>query len=396
MPDPAKLKSFLDRTTKAMQDAVDRGDQAGVDQYEKFLDRANAVGERLIGQQGPQGQPGPKGLAGVVPPEQEAPPTLQPPTSKIQQDIEGESMPPPGAKKPSQAAEYEAWALKHQQDTPDTLHKYLFGDRQPTPPALTDTQTPAQVMQGTSAGMGFGGPTYDAVTPALQVLQKGLDAPSNLMNMINPGVKPAINAPPNASLVTPAVDPEEGPVANGPYLGTPDTTGPSSDELYKTTLGAGYGKQDAKPDGMEEPKFFSLHRLAQILLTGAPSAVRSFDQEKGRYDNRKNQLEDRKYMAGVRQQDQTWHAQVQAMKDKTESQKAMATLLPHLAREKARPFLLAADKASTRMGDMMRMIPPPAQDDPRMLALQREVDENLRHANEATAEAFAPLNPKGK
>lgn len=48
MPDLQKLYSFLDRTNKHLQFALQNGDKAGVDMYEQMLDRANRVGERAL------------------------------------------------------------------------------------------------------------------------------------------------------------------------------------------------------------------------------------------------------------------------------------------------------------------------------------------------------------
>lgn len=433
MPDPAKLKSFLERTQRAMQDAVSRGDQKGVDQYEQFLDRANNVGMRMLGQGG-QG-----GLSQMAPSQTPQTPQLmagEEPTSKIESDFEGETMPPPGAKPvrkpdPADSALNEILGLgKHnafeaqKADTLGSIDKTLgfmdemnadrktladakridsgtgwFPDIDLALEQAKKIQSPPPDYRRMAAVGGGGMPQVGA--PVQEAPQAVADTMANADNGFLAtlggalGGKAAppkeVNAPP-----IPETNPEEGPVSTDwKPLGTPETTGPSSEELYKYTQGPANPNAEAEKAAAqygEEPKFFSLHRLAQILLTGAPSAVRSFDQEKAAYEGRKFHTNERMATEKRADKDQSWRMQVQSMKDKVESQKAMATLLPHAAREQARPYLQAAESASKRIGDMMRMIPPPPPEDPRWGRFEREYNENLQRANEVTEAAFKPLN----
>ena len=75
MPDPNKIKDFLSRTAASLQKAMDSGDAEGVNRFERMLDRAMPMAEKLASQPPPAPMPGATGPAGP----QGAPPEAQEP-----------------------------------------------------------------------------------------------------------------------------------------------------------------------------------------------------------------------------------------------------------------------------------------------------------------------------
>lgn len=420
MPDLNKLKSFMERTQRALQSATDAGDQASVDQYEQFLDRANSVAERAVA--GPQGQPGATGKPGsnLPQPPQEAP-QLMAPVSKIEADIEGESMPPPGAKKkpdPASSALDSVILEGMKNDTLSSIDKTIAAgneysqdsallramrklERDPELETALEQakriQTPDpdyRRMTAVAGGTAFppGAPVQEAPQAVIDAAAQA-DSPflGSLGAALGGKVKQMVNAPPKQE--TP-VDDEYTPV---PELINPpshdihdEETRPSLPQTVLSKPGAFPPTVPQKPVE-EEPKFFSLHRLAQILLTGAPSAVRSYDQEKQGFLNRQYGRERQNQLDKRNAVDNSWRERIQESRAKIESQKAMASLLPYQAREEARVYLQAADNASKRTGDLMRMIPPPPPEDPRWAQYFREEQEALKAVEEINKRVFASL-----
>lgn len=452
MPDPKRLASFLQRTQRAMQDAVDRGDQAGVDQYENFLDRGNALGERMLGRNnqqsvsnlpqapqeppqlgaagpsGPEGDSGTPGGAPTSPHEFQRGSLVAPEDaanvngSKIANDIAQESAPSkyssplqqmingvPRANKAQINAPlgpqdfsvsgppqpYNPAPLPPVEDNPFTLSNILdkaasYGELIAMP-AVSATRTflnskAGQAFRPVNAAKDLASGVSDAVARAKAMFS---DNPLMATAAMGSGASPTRRTPAPVT-GTSVSDPEYTP---GPMIDTSKPSNIHDEETRPEAAPKSYltvNPNFRNPDD-QEPKFFTLHRLAQILLTGAPSAVRSYDREKEGFEQRQYAKENRAYQSQQHKQDQGWHMQVQAMKDKIESQKAYAALIPPMVREQARAYLNEADLKNKQIDALNRQIPPPDANDPRLIKLQGEVNSALDEARKIATQGFNPV-----
>lgn len=302
MPDPKRLASFLQRTQQAMQDAVTKGDQQSVDQYENFLDRGNALGEKMVGMAGPGGQQGPTGLAGMTPPGDTPPPpqlgasnappeghvnTLVGGTPPIADDRNGETANPftlAGVGKPQSTLDQ---IMKGVPKAPPTVYS-----------GPTNADTSGYVPKDPSAPPGRATwrlPTFGefgkAAFPGLYAAGKALMPSDSQASELSQGVQDigeSMDPSLKANLGQPYHEPQ---LELDSKRGTSDNPGVGQEQFgdpeTKLSLDDALKNTQDKPDIQAEllklkqqlgnkPTFFTLENLAMLLLMGAPKTYAHF------------------------------------------------------------------------------------------------------------------------
>ncbi len=375
MPDLGRLKDFLERTQRAMQTSVDNGDQQGVDQYENFLDRATAVAERHLGQQGPAGQEGPQGLAGLAPkPQQDAPQlmagddpgpqngpfkTLVGGAESLGQDRDGETSNPftlAGVGKPNSALNTMVNGVPNAPKTNAKADRSTYpAFTPPTAPPMTGGRVKWHLPAMRDLPV-IGPPlmAYDALmaTPAAQSAAQGVQ---DIGEELDPSLK--------ANLGKPYVKPDDEFVKPDQYPAYPGTAQPNDPEV-KISLDDALKNTSANPDIQAElaklkaqlgdkPHFFTLENLAMLLLMGAPRAYGHFkgelhDWKKSNMAIDQMGLQYQFGKAGDKNKQLNHDADLKQKREAT-----AAGLLPHIVTAKQKPVL---DQMNALKGEMNTII----------------------------------------
>lgn len=381
MPDPNKLASFLQRTQKAMQDAVTRGSQAEVDQYENFLDRGNALGERLLGAQGPQGGAGQQGAAGSnlpSPPQDQSqgPPQLMDSgAQKGPTDMRGKLVTDPVASlSDNRDQETNPFTLAGVGKPQSSLQQLTNGiPKAPvTSYAGTNSSSPSAATPPPSGGnsMGLRGllpsagdwslPKVDTSKLGLSGMLPGMGSQSSTAAPWTTPGWPGTGDVRKATAPSAAYGSEENPIqgSGGPgqeQYGDPETKVSLDDVLKNTQNNPDIQAELLKLKNSlgDKPQFFTLENLAMLLLMGAPKAYSHFKGELGDWQKNNMAIDQLGLQYKVGKAGDASKMAHWAQQSKDANAATAATLLPHIVSSKQAPM---KDEMNDIAGEMRTII----------------------------------------
>lgn len=408
MPDLRRLQDFLGRTQKHLQFAMDNGDEDGTNQYEGFMDRANALAERALGQGG-QSQPmmadGPQD--GTTPQKNSYSsndflntPALNDPSGKLKIDLSQEVTDPfKKAVNPIQGAmdRYGAQPAGSQlnilkslgqsqgqaEAPPFTSFMSNMFQGAPSPEQQRQANPMPEAPQFDPAAYGkslmpdIGGTTK----PGAAHTQWGYPVGDPLPSGSSPKLIPSAPTP----KLDQAYEGQEPAVMPGKYESDP-TFRNRIDSMGQIAGTKNYAKSPQELEFLDrverevgsKPSFFTLENIAMLLLMGAPRAYQNFQNDKKNYQQGVAGVAKGMRAETATQGAQAFRSQQNDLNRKVEERKAMATFLPHLAREKAAGAMAKVKALSGEIQRVQGQIPPPAENDPRILKLKQEIETALQ------------------
>ena len=418
MPDLQKLHSFLGRTNSFLQQALQSGDRQQVEYYERLLDRANSLGERVINGGGVASGPSPITVAGPqeqpqsqAQPAQTQSPGLAPPSTQGQSLVDLKSL---NGQSPSTKLQLDldqelkpvTSPFTGQQANPIQKAMDQYPTAKPAPYSGPTSANPYATPSSSGSSPQFNSMMY---TDGLQTSGSGQGmSPTSALgatDWLKPGQPgplakmggpywEVLGEPKPTTEVTP-IEPEQAVVE--PSIGGEPETMPSRFEIdpelrarYDNVQGLSQEQQAAntaefvrkaefekrvKEEHGEKPSF--LMQLLGMLLGGL-RGVGDVRQDKARYMAGRASVG--KEMRGevAARQAMDYRSKKDSLNRELEQRKAMGVLLPKAIRAQQEPLLQRARSLSGQIQAIERGVNP---DQARIMTIQQEMEKLIDEAD---------------